>query len=388
MKRIGKIFFTFLISIGILLINGDVSYANELDISAISSIVIEVSTGNVIYEDNADEIRAPASITKIMTLILIFEQLESGRISLDDPVVTSAYAKSMGGSQVFLEEGEIQTVDTLIKCIAVSSGNDASVAMAEYIGGSETNFVTMMNEKVVELGLVHTHFEDCCGLSDSDNHYTTARDVAAMSRELVTKYPQMYEYSSIWMEDIVHETSTGNSVFTLSSTNKLLKSYPYATGLKTGSTSKALYCLSATATKEDIDLIAVVMAAPTSTNRQEDATKLLEYGFAVCDLYVDTHEDALSSISVVGGMEDWVEIEYENEFRYLDTGGNNLDQVESELILLEQVEAPVDEGQKLGEISYQLNGTNIGSVAIVASKEVAKAVYKDYFIKIWKRFLL
>ncbi len=184
----------------------------ELEISAPSVLLLEESTGQVLYEKNADEQRSPASITKIMTLILIFDELEKGTISLTDEVVTSAHAKSMGGSQVFLEEGEKQTVETLIKCIVVASGNDASVAMAEYIAGSESDFVARMNARAAELGMTATNFEDCCGLTDSAGHYTTARDVALMSRELVTHYPQILNYSSIWMEDITHVTAQGTNL--------------------------------------------------------------------------------------------------------------------------------------------------------------------------------
>ncbi|MBQ8597508.1 MAG: D-alanyl-D-alanine carboxypeptidase, partial [Lachnospiraceae bacterium] len=234
------------------------------EVEAPSYLVMEASTGQIICEQNADERRSPASITKIMTLLVIFDHLGTGRVKLESEVMTSAYAKSMGGSQVFLEEGEIQTLETIIKCIAVASGNDASVAAAEYIAGSEAEFVKLMNQRAEELGLTNTHFEDCCGLSESDDHYTTARDVAVMSRELITKYPQVLDYTKIWMEDITHVTSQGSSTFTLSSTNKLLKMYEWTTGLKTGSTSKAMYCLSATASKDNIDMIAVVMGSTTN----------------------------------------------------------------------------------------------------------------------------
>ena len=252
-----------------------------------SAILMEASTGTVLFEKNPDEIRSPASITKIMTLILTFEAIEKGRIKLEDEVSTSAYAKSMGGSQVFLEEGEIQTVDTLIKCITVASGNDASVAMAEFIAGSESEFVNLMNEKAAALGMNNTHFIDCCGLSSDAQHHTTARDVAIMSRELITKYPDIYNYTKIWMEDITHVTRQGTKNFTLSSTNKLLKQYQWTTGLKTGSTNQAKYCFSATANKDGIDLIAVVMGAPDFKIRFSEARSLLEYGFAITKLYVD-----------------------------------------------------------------------------------------------------
>ena len=256
-----------------------------MELTAPSAILIEASTGQVIYEKNATEQRSPASITKIMTLLLTFEALENGKISLKDSVLTSEHAASMGGSQVFLEEGETQDMETMIKCIVVASANDASVAVAEYIAGSEAAFVDLMNKKAVELGMVDTHFEDCCGLSDSDLHYTSAKDVAIMSRELITNYPQIYDYTGIWMEDITHVTQRGSSTFTLSSTNKLLKQYPYTTGLKTGSTSKAKFCVSATAQKDNIDLIAVVMGCENGKERFKEAAALLNYGFSVSTLY-------------------------------------------------------------------------------------------------------
>lgn len=249
--------------------------APDLGITAKAAILMEADTGTVIYEKNATERLSPASITKVMTLILIFDAIESGQITLQDEVTTSAYAKSMGGSQVFLEEGEKQTVETLIKCIVVASGNDASVAMAEYICGSEAEFVNRMNERAAGLGMAETHFEDCCGLTESATHLTSAKDVALMSRELITKYPQIHDYSSIWMENIVHVTEKGSSEFGLANTNKLLKQYEYCNGLKTGSTSIAKYCLSATATKDGISLIAVVMAAPDYKVRFSEAKAML-----------------------------------------------------------------------------------------------------------------
>ena len=194
-----------------------------VQIAAPSAILMEASTGQVIYEKDADEKRSPASVTKVMTLILIFDALQSGKINLTDEVVTSAHAKSMGGSQVFLEEGEKQTVETLIKCIVIASGNDASVAMAEYIAGSEDEFVRMMNERAASLGMSNTHFVDCCGLTESPDHYTTARDIAIMSRELINKYPQIHNYSTIWMENITHVTKQGTKEFGLSNTLTGLK---------------------------------------------------------------------------------------------------------------------------------------------------------------------
>lgn len=358
------------------------------DVSAPSYLLMETSTGQIICEQEADVRRSPASITKIMTLLLIFDHLDTGRIKLEDEIITSAHAKSMGGSQVFLEEGEVQTLDTMIKCIAVASGNDACVAVAEYIAGSEEEFVKLMNQKAEELRMDNTHFEDCCGLTDSDGHYTTARDVAIMSRELVTKHPEIYDYTKIWMEDITHVTRQGSTVFTLSSTNKLLKQYEWATGLKTGSTSKAKYCLSATASKDGIDLIAVVMAAPDNKVRFQDAVALLNFGYSVSNIYIDENKEALPVQPVKGGVEDTVNLSFAGEFRYLDTKGSNLSQIEKTITLPEKIEAPVEEGQAIGEAVYKLDGQRIGGVSIVAAKSVAKAGYRDYVLKVLKNFLL
>ena len=356
------------------------------EIDAPSYILMEASTGKVICEQNADERRSPASITKIMTLLLIFDYLNTGRVTLQSEVTTSAYAKSMGGSQVFLEEGEVQTLETMIKCIAVASGNDASVAVAEFLAGSESEFVKLMNLRAEELGMENTHFEDCCGLTDSDGHYSSARDVAIMSRELITKHPEVLNYTGIWMEDIVHETAQGTSNFTLSSTNKLLKMYEYTTGLKTGSTSKAKYCLSATASKDHIDLIAVVMGSSNNKVRFQDAMSLLTYGYSISSLYEDKNEEQLPNLTVNGGVEDTVALSYQGPFRYLDTEGQALSGIEKKIVLPESVEAPVQEGEAVGEAVYLLNGNRIGSVSILTGQAVDKAVYKDYLQKVWRMF--
>lgn len=357
-------------------------------VSSPSVILIESSTGEVIYEVNSTERRSPASITKIMTLLLTFEAIDAGKISLSDPVTTSEHASSMGGSQVYLAQGETQTLDTMIKCIAVSSGNDASVAVAEHIAGSEEAFVALMNERAQELGMTDTHFEDCCGLSDSDNHYTSARDVAIMSRELTVKHPDIFNYTKIWMEDITHETRQGTSTFTLNSTNKLLKQYQWTTGLKTGSTSKAKYCFAATASKDGIDLIAVVMGAPDYKTRFGDAQTLLTYGFSVCDLYIDENQEELPPLPVEGGITEEVGVAYQGEFRYLDTAGSDLSAVEKSLELPEKVSAPVEKGAEAGRAVYSLNGQEIGSVPVLYAETVEKAGYTDYLQKIFGRFLL
>ena len=355
-------------------------------IEAPSYILMEASTGQIICEQNAEERRSPASITKIMTLLVIFDHLGMGRVKLDSEVMTSAYAKSMGGSQVFLEEGEVQSLETIIKCIAVASGNDASVAAAEFIAGSEQEFVNLMNQRAKDMGLANTHFEDCCGLSDSDNHYTSAKDVAKMSRELITKYPQILDYTKIWMEDIVHETSQGSSSFTLSSTNKLLKMYEWTTGLKTGSTSKALYCLSATANRDNIDMIAVVMGSPSNKTRFQDAMALLNYGYSVSALYEDLNEEKLPAVPVKGGVQDEAALIYQGPFHYLDIEGSDLNSIEKTISLPPLIEAPVQRGDAVGEAVYKLNGQRIGSVSILSDVTIEKAGYKDYLIKVWKLF--
>lgn len=376
-----------LISIS-LLMAANMPVQAEVAVSAPSVILMEASTGQVIYEVNATERRCPASITKIMTLLLAFEQLDAGKIKLEDEITVSEYASSMGGSQVFLAAGEVQTLDTMLKCIAVASGNDASVAVAEYIAGSEEAFVGLMNEKAAELGMNDTHFEDCCGLTNSDGHYTSAKDVAIMSRELTTKYPAVFNYTKIWMEDITHVTRQGSSVFTLSSTNKLLKQYQWATGLKTGSTAKAKYCLSATASKDGIDLIAVVMGAPDYKVRFSDAQALLNYGYSVCNLYIDENKESLPSLSVEGGVEDGVPVKYQGEFRYLDMQGSALEQMEKVIELPEKAQAPLEEGAQAGVARYLLNGKEIGTTPILYAKEIAKAGFSDYFKKVFGFFLL
>ncbi|MGN0356219.1 MAG: D-alanyl-D-alanine carboxypeptidase family protein [Blautia sp.] len=357
----------------------------EALIQAPHGVLMEASTGTIIYEKEKDTRVLPASITKIMTLLLIFDEIEKGNLKMEDPVITSAYAKSMGGSQVYLEEGEKQTVETMIKCIVIASGNDASVAMAEHICQSEEAFVKRMNERAEELGMENTHFEDCCGLTDSANHYTTAYDVARMSRELVVNYPKILEYSSIWMDTIIHETRQGTSEFGLTNTNKLIRGYEGCLGLKTGSTSAAKYCVSAVAKRKGITLISVVMTAPDYKVRFRDAAAMLNLGFGVCSLYTDEKEEKLPEILVKGGVRDTVSCAYKEPFHYLDTEGKALDKVEKKIVLKESVLAPVTKGAKAGEIQYYLDGEKIGSVAIVFCENIEKAGYWDYVREIGEK---
>ena len=346
-------------------------------IQAPSGVLMEPETGTIIDEKDKDTRRSPASITKIMTLILIFDALEKGTLKLEDTVTTSAYAKSMGGSQVFLEEGETQTVETMIKCIVIASGNDASVAMAEHICGSEQEFVRHMNERAAGLGMTNTHFEDCCGLTDSANHYTTAEDIAIMSRELITKYPKILEYSSIWMENITHVTRQGSKEFCLTNTNKLLRSYEGCVGLKTGSTSLAKYCLSAVAKRNGVTLIAVVMAAPDYKVRFKDAATMLNYGFGRCSIYIDEKMQALPQVPVKKGKEKSVPLLYAEQFKYLSTDGNAISNVKRKLRIHRDVDAPVKKGEQAGEMIYSANGKELGRVKILYGKTVSKATYGD-----------
>lgn len=357
-------------------------------IEAPGAVLMEKETGTVIYSRDPDTRRSPASITKIMTLILIFDALENGKLHLDDTITTSAYAKSMGGSQVFLEEGETQKAETMIKCIVIASGNDASVAMAEHLAGTEQAFVEQMNKRASELGMKNTHFTDCCGLTESREHYTTAYDIALMSRELISKYPEILTYSAIWMEDITHITRKGSSKFTLTNTNKLLRSYEGCMGLKTGSTSIAKYCLSAVAERNGITLIASVMAAPDPKTRFRDAASLLNYGFSKCILYLDEALEELPSVKVRKGLKEEASLTYAGKFRYLSTDGTKPDNIKKKRILSQKTTAPVKKGEKAGIQEYYQNGKRIGTLDILYAETVEKARYRDWAGRVAKAFLL
>ena len=351
-----------------------------VEVTAPSAILMEMTTGTVLYEKDADTARPPASVTKVMTMLLIFDALAEGKIQLEDKVTTSEYASSMGGSQVFLETGEKQTVETLLKCISIASANDACVAMAEYISGNEEEFVRQMNLRAEGLGMKHTHFVNCNGL-DAEGHETSARDIALMSRELLLKYPEIHNYCTIWMENITHTTSKGSSEFGLTNTNKLVRQYEYATGLKTGSTGKAKFCVSATAEKNGVSLIAVIMGAEDSKARFKDAVTLLNYGFGKCQMYTDENMPSLDPISVTGGIQESISLEYEKKFTYLDTTGANLNAVTSRLQIPDKVNAPVKKGDTVGQRIYYLDEKEIGSVNLLAEETVKKAGFFDYLRK-------
>lgn len=366
------------------IMQSDVGFALDSN----SVVLMEASTGAILFSKDMDKQVEPASITKIMTLLLIFEAIDSGKIKLEDSVSVSEHAASMGGSQVYLEPYETQTVNDMIKCISIASANDACVAMAEYIAGSEEEFVNRMNQKAQDLGMKNTHFVNACGLDVAD-HYSSALDVALMSRELITKHPEISTYSTVWMDTITHTTKKGTSEFGLTNTNKLVRTYKGITGLKTGSTGKAKYCLSATANRNGMDMIAVVMGNPNPLQRFVEAAKLLDYGFANCSLFIDDHKDlTIEPVKVKKGLEETVEGKPNGEFHYLCLTNTNPDEIKKEVTMAEEITAPIEEGSKLGEIVYSYNGKKIGSVDIVAAKQVKEAKFKDYFGKVIQKFFL
>jgi len=359
---------------------------NSLGLTCGSAILMESSTGTIIYEKNATEQFRPASITKIMTLILIFDALSENKITLEDTVTVSEHAADMGGSQVYLEPGETQTVDTMIKCIAVASANDACVAMAEHIWGSETEFVNQMNERAKGLGMDQTTFVNCCGL-DVDGHITTAKDIALMSRELITKYPDIFNYTNIWMENITHVTRRGTSEFGLTNTNKLIRQYSYATGLKTGFTSLAGFCVSATAKKDDVELIAVIMKADSSKIRNAEAISLLNYGFRICQTYTDANDTPLEPLPVKKGIVDTVPLYYNGPFNYVSVDGSDISAIEKRMDLPTEVVAPVTKSDVAGRVVYTLNGKEIGFVNILYEETVEMATFGDYFMDVLTEYM-
>ena len=346
-------------------VNTEITDDNFLNLDCGSAILIEQNSGQVLYSYNIHEKLHPASVTKIMSILLIMESLDSGKISLTDEVPCSENAASMGGSQIWLDPRETLTVDEMLKAICVNSANDCVVAMAEYIAGSEEAFVQMMNDKAQELGMTDTTFKNCHGL-DEEGHLTSSYDIALMSRELLKNHPSVTKYTTIWMDSLRDGKSQ------LSNTNKLIKNYKGATGLKTGSTSLALYNLSASATRDNLSLIAVVMKAPSTKIRFENATKLLDYGFNTFS-YKEFGKkgDVVKTVSVNKGIKDTVEAVLEEDCGTLLKKGDDKN-VEQVLDLEDTISAPIKKGQKLGEISFSLNGELLYSVNIVANEDVEK----------------
>lgn len=335
----------------------------SLDLACKSAILVDAATGTVLYEQNADEALPPASVTKIMTLLLVMEAIDAEAIKLTDMVSTSTNAASMGGSQIFLEEGEQMSVEDMVKSVVISSANDAAVALAEFVAGSEEAFVERMNKRAEELGMVNTRFENTNGLDDTvENHVTSARDIALMSRELI-KHETILKYSSIWMDTI------RNGAFGLTNTNRLVRFYKDATGLKTGSTAKAGFCVSATAKRDGMHLICVVMGAETRDIRNAIATKLLDYGFANYSLY---HADGqtLDEIKVLGGVENTCGISYGGFDCVMPkgTGKRVTFSVEFDGTLV----APVKVGTEVGKVVYRAGDEILGEVPILTTEEIDK----------------
>ncbi len=351
-----------------------------LSLSCASAVLMEKETGAFLLEENSHEKLEPASVTKIMTLLLVMEALDSGRVSRDDMVSVSAYAAGMGGSQVYLEEGERMPVSEMIKCVTVVSGNDCAVALAEHLAGSEGAFVTQMNQRAQELGMVDTTFLNCTGLP-AQGHVTSAHDIALMSRELILNHPGIREYTTIWMDSI------RDGEFGLTNTNRLVRFYEGATGLKTGYTSSAHYCMSATAERDGMELIAVVMKSPTSSQRFEDAKALLDYGFANYAA-VPVYPDApLAPVDVLLGTQAQVQPQLERDCRLLVRRGEE-SQVTTQLSLSKNVEAPVEQGQILGQLEVYVAGEPRDTVPILSAQQVDRLSIPGIFTRMLSKLLM
>ena len=355
--------------------------AVELDIGGKSALLMDVATGTVLYEKNADEALAPASVTKVMTMLLIMEAVDSGKIRMEDTVTASEAAASKGGSQIFLKVGETMSVADMLKSIAVSSANDCACAMAEHIAGSESAFVEMMNTRAKELGMQDTHFVNCTGLDDDPeaaSHLTCARDIGIMSRELMKHHPDIKKFTTIWMDTV------RNGTFGLSNTNKLIRFYPGATGLKTGFTSGAGYCLSATAEREGMELIAVVMGCSTSQERTAACKAMLDYGFANFALVSPDLTELSTSVPVKLGKETGISAVLGAETEMLVEKGKK-SEVTTEVALAESVTAPVSKGQNLGTMTVKAGDQVLAEVPLVAAEDVPRLTWWDLFVKVLRK---
>ena len=346
-------------------LHDDNAPSNSLNLESGSAILIEQSTGQILYEHNMHEKLRPASVTKVMSILLIMEAIDSGKISLTDNVPCSENAASMGGSQIWLDPRETLTVDEMLKAICVASANDCVVAMAEYIAGSEEAFVQMMNDKAKELGMNDTTFKNCHGL-DEDGHVTSSYDISLMSRELLKNHPDITKYTTIWTDSLRDGKSQ------LANTNKLIRTYKGATGLKTGSTSLALYNLSASATRDDLSLIAVIMKAPSTKVRFAEAQKLLDYGFNTYSFkQFAKKQEVAQTVTVDKGVKRAIEIVFEEDAGVLLEKGKDK-QVEQTITLDDNIKAPITAGQKVGEVTYSLDGKLLTTVNLVAKENVEK----------------
>lgn len=350
-----------------------------LPLSSASALLMEKETGTVLLQQNAHQKLEPASVTKVMTLLLVMEAVDSGRLSLDESVPVSAHAAGMGGSQVYLKEGERLSVSDLIKCVAVVSGNDCAVALAERLSGSESAFVDQMNQKAQALGMEDTHFVNCTGLP-APGHLTSAYDIALMSRQLLLHHPDIRQYTTIWTDSI------RNGAFGLTNTNRLIRFYDGATGLKTGFTASAQYCMSAAAQRNGMELIAVVMKAPTTAQRFQDASCLLDYGFANYALLTPQPEGPLAPIDVLLGQSKTVQPQLQRECRLL-VEKAQADQLTTRVDLARDVQAPVDPGQTLGEFQVYVGEQLRDTVPIVAAQGVERLSVPGLFSQLFRRLL-
>ena len=355
--------------------------AVDLQLTAPSAVLMDLATGTVLYETNAHERLAPASVTKVMTLLLIMEAIDSGKISWQDTVTASEAAAAKGGSQVYLKVGETMSVEEMVKSITVSSANDCACAMAEYIAGSEAGFVEKMNAKAKELGMEDTNFVNCTGLDDEPSaaeHLTSAYDIALMSRELLLHHPDIKKFTTIWMDTV------RNGSFGLANTNKLVRFYEGTTGLKTGYTSAAGHCLSASALRDGLELVAVVLHCPSSTDRFQSAKALLDYGFANYALVPVQEGETLSPVPVVLGQSETVQPVASGEEQLLIDKGLR-QSVTRTVELLPSVQAPVSQGQRLGTLTIQADGQVLGEIPLVAEKAVPRLTWKDRFQNLLRR---
>ena len=353
---------------------------SSVDLVSASAVLMEKETGQILYEKEPHQPMEPASVTKIMTLLLIMEALDSGQITREDPVAISSAAAGMGGSQVYLEEGEQMSAGELIKCITVVSGNDAAVAMAEHLAGSETAFVARMNQRAQELGMADTTFLNCTGLP-AQGHVTSAHDIALMSRELILNHPKIRDYTTIWMDSI------RDGSFGLTNTNRLVRFYQGTTGLKTGFTSSAQYCMSATAERDGMELIAVVMKSPSTNQRFDDAKSLLDYGFANYTVVPVYPEVPLAPIDVLLGAQPQVQPQPERDCRLLVRKGEET-QVTTRLSLAENVEAPVEQGQILGKLEVYVGDTLRDTIPILSSQPVDRLSIPGIFSQMLSKLLM
>lgn len=380
-KKCGKITISFLIATSFILFSGKKTYSNNeenIEILAPAAILMEPTTGKVIYEKNSHEVRCCASITKVMTMILVMEALDAGKISLTDTISTSEHAASMGGSDIWLKPSETMTVDELIKATLVASANDAAVALAEHVSGSEDVFVAEMNRKAKELSMSETVFKNCNGL-DEEGHVTSAYDVALMSRELI-KHKKVFDYTSIWM-DYLRDGKTQ-----LVNTNKLLKSYKGITGLKTGTTSQAGSCITATATRGNLSLIAVILGGANGKERFKDAATLMDFGFANYNMLKPVLDESIfEPIKVIDGMKPEVEVEVKIENEVLIPKGKE-HSIDNSMEVASEIAAPVKKGQSLGRLIYKLNDEIIAEYDIVATEGVDAINFGAVFSNLLNKF--